>query len=380
MENFFKICGIYVKEKKISENDKIIRDGIVLFILGQDCRDLILDCQNTGTVYLVPDSDTFHDIPDRRDIVAFNTDEIKEEYRKPKAFQILNSLFCEWEEKIHLCKLMQIFITQQLWGTVWLFKEIAKKKSSAFDRKIEHICEETMFILQKDQYYGKSPYFSFMYLYCFYIKIGVSNQNQLEKYGTCQKLLNMCSELSKTERGWDIPLCLLAGSICALSIVYEKQALNFYKRVNEIEKSPQILYEIGNIYEEVYGNNRKASLHYKEAYIMDKTCLQALYKVAYENEKNHNWMQALNQYQSISQYREDSMVHIEDILCLHKANIRIAAIRKKYFADDIIHINHTQNIDGNIYWKQSKLSTLLRDMSIENVNAVKREFLEELKL
>lgn len=377
---FFEICGIYVIEKKIDGNDKIIRDGIVLFILGHDCRKLISNNELTGTIYLVRNSDTFDDIPERKDIIKFNIDKIKEEYREAKALHILNSLFGGCEEKIYLYRLMQIFIKQQLWGTVWLFQEITKGKSNIFGKRIEYVCEEVMTILQKDQYYKKSQHFQFMYLYCCQMKIGISSWNSSKKHEASQKLLDACSDISKTEKGWDIPLCLLAGKICTLNIVYGKQALNFYKMASVMEESSQILYEIGNIYEEMYGNSQKALDCFKKAYKMDRTCFQALYKVAYENEKNHNWIQALEQYQSILKYAKYPIVHIEDILCLHKTNISISAIYKKYFADDISHIQYPQNMAGNIYWKQSKLSTLLRDMSIENVDEVKRVFLEELKL
>ena len=376
---FFEICGIYVTERNIDTNENVIRDGIMLFLLGKDCRNLISNCENKETVYLVSDSVAFDDFPARKDIIAFNIDENKED-REQQALYILNRLFCECEEKKYLCRLMQIFIKQQLWGTVWLFQEITRRNSHIFDKRIKYVCDETMTLLQKDQYYKKSQHFHFMYLYCKQMKIEVSALNLSEKYQVSQELLNACSELSKTERGWDIPLCLSAGNICTLSIVDEKHALNFYKMACKIEKSAKILYEIGTGYEKIYGNSQKALDYYKEVYKMDKTCFKALYKLAFENEKQHNWIQALKQYQSILKYEEYPIVHIEDILCLHKTNIRISAIYKKYFSDNISYIHHLENMDGNIYWIQNKLSDLMCDMSIEDVDEVKRAFLEELKL
>ncbi len=365
---FFEVCGIYTIEKKINTQEEVIREGQVLFILGNEHAKLILNSENEGNVYVIKNNSTFKKFQKRRDAIIFRWDEItyKLGAKEKSAVNILKILFNGFEDKKYICRLMQIFIEQQLWGTTWLFQEIARKGSNVFNERIAKVCVGTMDIIGREQHYGKSQYFQFMKIYCSYMHMGVSERSLLKSSENCQKLLVRCSDLSAVGRGWDIPLCLLAGKICTLSVVEEKFALNFYKMASLIEKKSEILYEMGNIYEKIYGDTQRALICYREAYEIDTSHFRALYKLAFENEKQHNWIQALKQYQNILLLLEESnnMITIYEILYLYKVKIRILAIYKKYFIANDISVQHSRDIENfkNTLYEQRRFDIILHCM------------------
>ena len=316
---FFEACGIWVSAKPIDQYVSQETQDPVMFLVGNEDKKITRQIINVPHVFI----------------------QLKT-FQKKSVESILKALFGDTDISTNLNRLLNIFIEQKLWGGMWLFKEIAQKGKSRFDKRILEIASVTIKKIEKDNGLKNDPHAGFMNLYCKYMICGSDIRDSLKRADVCQQLLKECSVLAGNDIERTPVFYMLAGKICSLSPTINKTAVLYYKNVLEFESKPEILYEIGNIYEKKYGNNDKAMEFYQKAYLVEETYFRAIYKKAYNMEVTGNWNLALKNYHQIISLLSNCTPYISifEVLYPFKAKVRCLMIYRKYISNKKINVNN----------------------------------------
>lgn len=319
---FFEACGIWVSEKPIDQFIRQETKDPIMFLVGNEGREITKQMANSPYVFIGS----------------------KTCQKKSKAL-ILKSLFGDTEISANLSKLLDIFEKQKLWGGMWLFKEIAQKGKSRFDKRIVEIASKTRKKIN-DNGLTNDPHAEFMSLYCKYMICGSDVRESLKRAEFSQQLLRECSVLAGNDIERSPVFYMLAGKICSLSPTINKIATFYYKDALEFETKPEVLYEIGNIYEKNYGNNDNAMEYYQRANSVEGTYFRSIYKRAYNMEMTGNWNMALKYYHQIISLLSNCSPYISifEVLYPFKAKVRILMIYRKYISNKRVIDSYFENI------------------------------------
>lgn len=286
---FFQACGIWAVN--CEEQTGSSEEEVYLSILGPDEISSIPPYFE-GHIYLVKRNSTTISLR-RKDVVTFKWHRAEEGFG-----QLMGQLFQNAEECTGIRELIKIFMQEKLWSAFWLYHEVAYEENPSWDAYISEICKKVKKQLRISKLFPASWHHRFMSLYCDYILCAVSEKSMISRSVRCSDLLNQCMELSE-KSGWIPGLCILAARICRLSKLEEKYALYYYRSVMKYGDSSENLYDIGNVYEKLYGDPESAMDYYKKSWQMDRSNYRSLYKIAVDLEDRGEWMNALRRYEWI---------------------------------------------------------------------------------
>lgn len=360
-KHFLEICGVFVSGKKIFADTKKIEDTEAnMFILGNEDIRWIESEKKENEIYLVKKNATFKSLKGREDIATVQWRDAK--YN----FYVIEYLFSQDIDDMHeMEELMAVFIEKKLWGSMWLFHEIAHDGKSCFDEMILDACEKTIKELKQKKRVENMWHVNFMSLYCQYMRVGVKTHSLLSRMNECKELILESVKLAKTG-GWKPALCVLTGQICDLSSGEKKYAINFYNQALLFQENSEILYKIGQIYEKVYGDNSMALEFYEKAVKADTYYFRARYKIADAEERENQWEKALKEYLKIEYLLRicEKPISIFEILYLYKVRAKILMIYRKHILNqDIINMYSEKLVNFNYELKRNqKFNTMLHCM------------------
>lgn len=289
LKYFFQMTGIWLMEYPETKEDKGAE--MHLSILGRNEGNYIRPYDD-GHVYLVRSSAVFWRFSDRKDIVEFEWRWSEKSFR-----ELIKEIFKEPSECTVMEELLQIFMEEQFWGAAWLYHGITYKENYIWDFLIVTTCKKVRQKLQVSKYKDSWNH-KFMEIYCDYMLYGVMAKSINERIERSEEMLQRCKDLSQ-ERGWVSSLCMLAAKICDLSPIEEKFALSYYYSVERREVDSGVSYEIGHIYEKLYGEYERAIEYYKESLRRNRNNYRSMYKLAIHYNEKGEWMRALSLYERI---------------------------------------------------------------------------------
>lgn len=336
LKYFFQACGIWAVDYR--EMKELGEAEAHLCILGVDDAQYIQPYTD-GRFYLVKRNSTFRSFLNRRDVVEF-----KWKNASGNLAALMERLFWKSAE----CKIMQeligVYMQEKLWGVSWLFHEIAYEDNPSWDKYIGEICAKTKEQLDKSDLSTNSWNHRFMKTYCNYMICGVSTKSTISRSAQCSDLLQQCGSLAE-ERGWVPSLCILTARICGMSKLKEKYALNYYRSARKYGDSSENLYDIGHIYEKLYGKYAEAMEYYIRSWRLSNSNYRPLYKIAVDMEEKGDWMSALRLYENIRkcirENKEENSISIKAIEYEYKVLRRIIWLVKTYMDDEKL-LNHLQ--------------------------------------
>ncbi|MBP3489065.1 MAG: hypothetical protein J6K53_11780 [Roseburia sp.] len=343
---FFEACGVWVSAQEIEHDwQRLSTEEPCLFILGsEDVKQLLPDIF-PNYFYLVKKNKTFDSFvkKKRKDVAQVQRwDEAGEGFGK-----VIDYLVPVHYEKQQFRKFLDIFMRNRMWSASWLFHEVAQQGKGRWDGMISDICQSTLADLkQMPQSKGgndKKGHILFIRLYCKYVDAGVRDRSFMSRITAVEELMVEWQELVRC-CGRTPSVYVLAGKISTMSPIESKYAPEYYKEATEYEERPEILYDIGHIYEKVYGDNERALKYYKKAYDCDRRYYRAIYKLAVSLELRGKWMEALVGYGKIMNILDgrtgDSRISIREIeyeykTCkkmreLYRSNIDSEELIKRY--------------------------------------------------
>lgn len=374
-KQFFLMSGVWVIGNKYENTEKDILEKIEaeslhLYLLSN--RNLSIIKKNTikDNVFYLMNARHYGDdalYQHRKDILAYD-------WRKQFTFiDALNKIICE--ENVDYGKLLSIYINNNLWMSTWLFFELAHDQKTEWDAWILKNSEASIKSLKK--FKGKNVKvknlwnYEFMNLYCKYLKLAVKSRNPEERKVEVNQLLQEVNLLSE-KNGWKPALCKLCAAICDLSPLENKKAVVYYKEILEYEKTPEILYKLGRIYEKIYGDIEIAKKYYELADEGEK-CYRARYKMASYYETRGDWKHALFLYESIMEQFKNELsnlfyysITVYDVEYYEKILIKIRDIFQQKFSYKGQELdNLIETIKNNIvdFSRLRKMIHCMRQMS-----------------
>lgn len=334
---FFRACGVWVTTRKIDQGwqlDKAEQPHLV-----------ILD-KKTRTKYESPSSNIVYCVKGIDGPGQTRSDLVKISQWSGMRHSVIRRLFAGNENLSVFMELMDIFggdydsygelKAEGLWSAVWLFHEIGQRaEKEEWDREIYEKAETALDLLRQSR--RTCWHKEYMKLYCRYLQCGVS-RSSLETMYQCKELLEQCADLS--DRGEDPALDFLIGKIRLLSATENKYAVHYFKELNDYEPQPDLLYEIGHVYETAYGKNSLALSYYQKAYRLDPTYYRALYKFAVKLEDSGEWIKAVSVYNRVRQIvhkgKLKNDISVRDFEYEFKTCRRMLRLCRKYMDDDEI--------------------------------------------
>lgn len=224
-------------------------------------------------------------------------------YDWKKKYTFINALDrITFTEKENYSDLLETYIDNSLWLSTWLYFELAYEEQTEWDEWIwgnSKTSIKQLDELEKTADAKKSNLwnYKFMNLYCKYLRTATWSRNPEERKLKVGLLLQEANMLS-AERGWEPALCDLCAAISDLSPLENKMAVVYYKEIAREERSPDVLYKLGKVYEKKYGNINSAIKYYELA-DEAKTHYRARYKIGSYYEKKGGWKKAIVFYESI---------------------------------------------------------------------------------
>lgn len=332
---FFRSCGVWVTSEKIDESWRIDKNKKPHLVILDKKNCMKYDAPSRNIVYCVKTKDAAGGA--RRDLVSVNP-------WKNMCDSVVRQLFAGDENLASFRELIRIFggeydetsgrlRKEGLWSAVWLFHEIAQNAGNRdWDREISEKAEEALQALKQA---GKCTWYNvYMRQYCRYLQCGVK-RSSMERMYECEELLKQCGSLAGSE--WNPSLAFLAGKISLLTSTENKYAVFYLKEICEYDPQPDILYEIGHVYEMAYGEYSKALRYYQEAYKLDNNYYRSLYKLAVKLEGSGDWRGAISVYSRIRQIIQEVNpkhdVGVRDFEYEYKSCRRMLWISRKYMDD-----------------------------------------------
>lgn len=326
---FFQFCGIWVSEKKMEDCELENVQDVHLMIVGISDENKIKLKEEKDIFYIIKRNATFSKYKRRSDVAEVN-------WSSGNTFcfqKAVNYLFAGKEKLSQIKKILELFISNEFWGNFWLFHELAVKDKSCFDQRIIESCEQILNALDKEKDDGDGWHLEYAKLYCEYMKTCSEIRRLTERTIACKELIIKCEQLAMKE-GWQPSLCVLMGKIQELSPAESKFSLSFYKAALQYENKAEIFYDIGHIYETMFGDEKSAEEYYIKSVQLDNNFYRSLYKIAFFSEKRGDWKKALQYYGIIQKQleSENKVVSIYKIMYLYKIKRRLLNIFQKFFA------------------------------------------------
>lgn len=302
-KQFFLMSGVWVVGNKLENankadfyNDQIDEYYLHLYLLAEKSLFVIEENDVKQNVFYFIDernyvaNPTYHD---RTDVLMYN-------WKQQNTFiDAIKKI--DFREDIKYSKLLKIYIDTSLWLSTWLYFDLAYEKITEWDSWIldnSVMAIENLDILKKTHVSrADSWHYEFMDLYCCYIRTAIENREYEDRKTQVQLLLER-GNLLALESGWQPALCNLCAAISSLSPLENKVAIVYYKGILEYDKNSQIMYNIGKIYEKVYGDIEMAVRYYTRA-DENGRYYRARYKIASYFEQKGEWKKALAIYESI---------------------------------------------------------------------------------
>lgn len=329
LKYFFQACGIWTVDYR--EMKEPAEEEIHLVILGVNDAEYMQPYID-DRVYLMKRNSTFRLFLSRKDVVEFKWKNARENLNV-----LMERLFKEPAECEIMRELIDTFMKEKMWGAAWLFHEITYEENSSWDSLIADICVKTKERLKKSSLYMDSWNHKFMNVYCDYMLCGVSIKSTFSRSARCRELLQKCGLLAE-ERGWMPALCILTAKICSMSKLEEKYALNYYRSVRKHGDSSDNLYDIGHVYEKLYGDYASAMDYYKKSWKWNNSNYRPLYKIAVDAEDKGDWMNALRLYETIRkrirENVEENSISIRKIEYEYKVLKRIIWLVRMHMNDE----------------------------------------------
>lgn len=399
-KSFFEACGILVSEEKIKLPDPSLWDSIIpkrldnvlklknkkipkLIILGcVHYEELLLEEENI--FYITENNANFHN--DRKDILVIKQGGIPLSLFEKK--EVIRYLFKDEKEFKTIETLLQIYNDNNIWAISWLFSQFKLSlefdfEEKIFDAEIREACLNTFKAIKKcNSSEWNIKYFE---MYIKYIFITVNTDSFSGRIEIVGDLLEDLEQFAKI-KGYTPSLFYLAGKIIELSPIERKVAIRFYSKLLEYKATPDILYNIGLIFEDSVLEEKAMKL-YEKALDVDSNHYLSLFKVAFNLQKYGYWKKTLDYYEKIIKLikKENIYVSINPIKCLYGTYKRRLKTVYDYFSyGELINnqINVINNFTSNneIY---DKLDPLLlnmfgEDMFMERKNSIINEINKKL--
>lgn len=343
LEYFFKSCGIWVEKTKYEDNQKAHGRTLCLSILNPEEIVNYRYAGVLGHVCLV----TGEILSDYCNIISQ-----QEENSYEKVIRIL--LGTE-SELVYLNRLFEIYMKNNLWEAAWLYEEFAKENVKRWDGIITATCRRVLDSIDKEfPRQCDNMYVQYLRFYCRWIQCGAGYRTLSTRLLESKRLLE--DFIPFADRYGDDEMVLhLEGRICELSAVENKQAVFFYRRAAKRGGYSDFLYDVGHSFEKVYGDDDRAILFYKKAYLKDRDNYRALYKLALKEEIENKWTDAFNTYGMIEEQlsgivktnREGmSAVSVKEIDYLYKTYKRLLHIYRQIFGCGVVENSYTTRIKG----------------------------------
>lgn len=339
---FFQICGIWVSEERLEECELDNAQDAHLVIVGNSGKDKIKAKEEKDIFYIVKRNATFSKYKKRADVAEVNW-----LYGNTQSFQkAISFLFAGKEEKGQIKKILDLYTENEFWGGLWLFQELSVKDKSYFDQCIVARCVQMLNALYEQKSEGDGWHLEYAKLYCEYMKTCSGIRRLTERTMACRELIKKCEQLS-AKNGWQPSLCVLMGKIRELSPSEGKFSVFFYKEALKYESKPEILYDIGHIYETMFGDEMRAEEYYIMSVQRDRKFYRGLYKIAFFSEKRGDWKRALNYYVNIENIlqKEEKPISIYKAMYLYKTQRRLLAILQKFFAVETLIKGYSKNVE-----------------------------------
>ena len=358
LEYYFKSCGIWAEKKSYKEKLKIPTGfkGVVLV----SPRDWMSIWGNISDfVYRMPDgnrsislssympawsdSDKCAQIKAIKpvQVQAYAAERDDDVSVAPGKYyrSLIESISGEEREYQRLTKLFRIYTRNQLWKACWLYEEFAKGDIRRWDKEIVQICEKGLDSIRDSIRETENEHIRYMEFYFRYILCGAGYRALSRRHEKCRELLEDFRPVLE-RYGSNAMFQHLAGRICELSSVANKQAVFYYQKAAKQQSCSDFFYDLGHSFEKVYGDDKMALRFYREACELDSENYKALYKLASGHEMQREWIEAYCLYSRIEKklgalteqnYRCGSAVSVQEIEYPYKACKRLSHICRRIF-------------------------------------------------
>lgn len=259
----------------------------------------------------------------------------------PKKYykKLIRSISVDEEEYQTLTQLFQIYSENQLWKACWLYEEFAKGDIRRWDREIVQICEKGLNSIQESRFERENECIRYMEFYYRYILCGAGYRTLSRRHEKCRELLEDYRPVLE-RYGSNAMFQHLAGRICELSSMANKQAVFYYQKAAKQQSCSDFFYDLGHSFEKVYGDNKIALRFYREACELDSENYKALYKLASGHEMQREWIEAYCLYSRIEKklgalieqnFYCGTVVSVQEIEYPYKACKRLSYICRQIF-------------------------------------------------
>ena len=252
---------------------------------------------------------------------------------------LIESISGEDREYQRLTQLFRIYTGKQLWKACWLYEEFAKGDIRRWDKEIVQICEKGLDSIRDNIRETENEHIRYMEFYFRYILCGAGYRALSRRHEKCRELLEDFRPVLE-RYGSNAMFQHLAGRICELSSVANKQAVFYYQKAAKQQSCSDFFYDLGHSFEKVYGDDKMALRFYREACELDSENYKALYKLASGHELRREWIEAYCLYSRIEKklgalieqnYRCGSAVSVQEIEYPYKAYKRLSHICRRIF-------------------------------------------------
>lgn len=340
---FFQSCGVWVKAYKTGDKIPLNEKNYqYMYILNNDdIREMKMISHNA--VYVVKSNSSYKSFRKLDNICAF-------QWRKRQSYyEIVDKLF---GENSVFRELLSIYIDRSLWLNAWLYHEIPYDEKDTWREQIQIECAKALSQLELlDNKYASQKqnrfYIEYMKLYCNFLIAGANKTNITEMKDANIGLLSEITLLAKSYE-WTLSLLILAAQVSDLSALTSVHIIEYLRKACEMEKSAGLLYDIGRIYERLYGKQDVAYIYYEASVTQDRFYYRTIYKLALRMEDQQEWFQAIICYRNIINILPDIMdgnyASISEIEYLYKANRHLAGIFREQLNNSEIAGSYEQNI------------------------------------
>lgn len=252
---------------------------------------------------------------------------------------LIKSISGDEKEYQTLTQLFQIYSGNQLWKACWLYEEFAKGDIRRWDKEIVRICEKGLDSIRESIRETENEHILYMEFYFRYILCGAGYRALSRRHEKCRELLEDYRPVLE-RYGNNAMFQHLAGRICELSSVANKQAVFYYQKAAKQQSCSDFFYDLGHSFEKVYGDDKMALRFYREACELDSENYKALYKLASGHEMQREWIEAYCLYSRIEKklgalieqnYYCGGAVSVQEIEYPYKACKRLSYICRQIF-------------------------------------------------
>lgn len=376
-EWFFKSCGIWVEKREYRGDLEQRQAEHCLIILRSEFLERYQNMEDIGVghVFLVVGEEKLYY---KNNIISQREDN--------SAGKIMNHLFGDNSKFTCLDELFKIYSGNNFWMACWLYEELGREGIKRWDTIITEICEEVLRLIEIElRLELDNIYVQYMRFYCQYIRCGVYRSSSMRLVESKNLLKNFLPLLKKNDK--EEMYFYLAGRICELNFVENKQAVYFYRKAAKRNMISDFLYDIGHSLEKVFGDDEHAIVYYRRAYLNDKSNYRALYKLALDQELRRQWTEAFNLYSRIvrqlqevveDNYAQGNAASVKEVDYLYKAYKRLLYIYRQIFGCGDTVNGYTEKIEA----VERKLETGYSFNGIASYmgdEALKTEIAEEIK-